>query len=564
MNKTIRHLILFCVGVPSAWLSAQPSATRPDIEIKEAATLSRNAVRIRQDPASGNLYVLEMDGDIKRVTFVSGGTATFTTVYRSSDHGISEPLGIAFGQDGALFLVGNEDNAQNAQLGTGTIVKGIPDSPGSETRSWKVLARTVDYLFGFTYNHKMSGVVVDPNGDYIYINSGARTDHGETREGYREVGLTSIILKLPANGEGITLQDDREWLRTNEYLMAEGIRNIFDLAYAGNGDLFSVGNSGDRDDPEEMNWIREGRHYGFPWRMGGNDTPQQFTPYNPMSDPLLSPNAWGGGNLYATFYNDPTYPPPPAGVTLTEPVLNSGPDADKFRDPQTGAVKDASDLGVTIPTFSTHRSPNGIVFDKDSVLVEDLAGGGFVISLNNGGLLRALGDTGEDLLHVALTKNGEEGYLAQVTRLVSGFRAPLGIELVGNKLYVLETGLWAGNNSPKLWEITLPPGPTVDVQTPTNKTIPESFGLDPNFPNPFNPSTTIRFEVPKASDVKIIVYDILGNEVRTVVDHKLDPGRYSETWDGRDNRSQPVASGVYFVRMQAGDFVTARKIALVK
>jgi glucose/arabinose dehydrogenase len=504
-----------------------------------------------------------MDGDIRRVNFAGGGAASFTTVYRSSDHGVNAPLGIAFGQDGTLFLVGNETNASNRQLGTGTIVKGIPDRPGSENRTWTVLAKTVDYLFGYTYNHKMSGVVVDPNGDYIYVNSGARTDHGETREGYREVGLTSIILKLPTDGENITLQDDREWLRTNSYLMAEGIRNIFDLAYAGNGDLFSVGNSGDRDDPEEMNWIREGLHYGFPWRMGGNDTPQQFTPYDPRNDPLLSPNAWGGGNLYATFYNDPTYPPRPAGVTLTEPVQNSGPDADKFRDPQTGEVKDASDLGVTVPTFTTHRSPNGIVFDQDSALVEDLAGGAFVISLNNGGLLQALGDNGEDLLHVALTKNGES-YRAQVTRLVSGFRAPLGIELVNNKLYVLETGLWAGNNSPKLWEITLPLGPAVGVQTPTTKTIPGSFRLDQNYPNPFNPVTTIRFEVSRASEIKILVYDILGKAIRTLVDGKLEPGKYSEAWNGRDDNDQPVASGVYFVRMQAGGFFTARKIALVK
>jgi glucose/arabinose dehydrogenase len=565
-RKAIFHVLLFCLCGAGVELSAQPSATRTDITIKEVATVSRNAVRIRQDPASGNLYVLEMDGDIRRVSFDANGMASFTTVYSSADHGVSAPLGMAFGQDGALFLVGNQSNASNPQLGTATIVKGIPDSPGGENRTWKVLAKTVDYLFGFTYNHKMSAVVVDQNGDYIYVNSGARTDHGEVREGVREVGLTAIILKLPTNGENITLQDDREWLRTNGYLMAEGIRNIFDMAYAGNGDLFSVENCGDRDDPEEMNWVREGHHYGFPWRMGGNDTPQQFTPYDPRNDPLLSPNAWGGGQgqLYITFSNDPTYPPRPNGVTFTEPVLNAGPDADKFRDPQTGAVKDASALGVTNSTFTTHRSPNGIVFDKDSVLVEDLAGGGFVISLNNGGLLRALGDTGEDLLHVALTKNSEDGYRAQVTRLVSGFRAPLGIELVNNKLYVLETGLWAGNNSPKLWEITLPPGPTVGVDTPTDKTIPTSFRLDQNYPNPFNPATTIHFEVASASNVKIIVYDILGKAVRTLVDRKFSPGGYSESWNGRDNNNRPVVSGVYVVRMQAGDFVAARKIVLVK
>jgi glucose/arabinose dehydrogenase len=555
--------MLFLISIHGAWLNAQPSSTRSDIQIKQVGTVGTNSVRIRRDPASGNLYVLENDGDIRRVSFGAGGMASFTTVYRSSDHGVSAPLGIAFGEDGVLYLVGNNTNSQNNQLGTAIIVKGIPDSPGSENRAWTVLARTVDYLFGYTYNHKMSGVVVDPDGESIYVNSGARTDHGETREGFREVGLTSIILKLPTSGENITLQDDREWLRMNGYLMAEGIRNVFDLAFSGDGDLFSVENSGDRDDPEEMNWIREGRHYGFPWRIGGNDTPQQLTPYDPMNDPLLSPNAWGGGNLYATFYNDPTYPSPPTGIALTEPVLNSGPDADRFRDPQTGAVKDASDLGVMVATFSSHRSPDGIVFDKDSVLVEDLAGGAFVISLANGGLLRALGDTGEDLLHVALTKNGNVGYFAQTTRLVSGLRSPLGIELVGSNLYVLETGLWGNNTSPKLWEITLPQN-TTDVGAGKDKSIPESFRLDQNYPNPFNPMTTIRFEVPKTSSVKILVFDILGNEVRKLVESKLAAGTHSETWNGRDKNNQPVASGIYLVRMQAGDFAATRKILLIK
>ena len=553
-QKGIRYALFF-ICIQFTWLNAQPIPTRPDIQIKELATVSNNSIRIKKDPLSGNLYILERDGDIKRIEFGTDSIVSFTTAYQASDHGLNNVLGMTFGPDGTIYLVGNETNQSNNQLGTGIIVKGISVSQGSEERTWTVLAQTVEYLYGNTYNHRMSGVVVDPNGEYIYVNSGARTDHGEIRQGYREVGLTAIILKLPANGENITLQDDREWLRTNGYLMAEGIRNDFDLAYAGNGDLFSVENSGDRDDPEEMNWIQEGHHYGFPWIIGGNNTPQQYSPYQPMEDPLLSPSAWGGGQLYVTFSDDPAYPQPPDGVTFSDAVFNTGPDADRFRDTATGDVKDASDLGITITTFTTHRSPNGIVFDKDSVLAGDLSGGAFVISLNSSQLAQPLGDTGEDVLHVALTKN-DEVYTAQITRLVYNLNTPLGIELVGNKLFVLETGLWGGNNDPKLWEITLPTG-TVDVSE--NENLPEAFELHQNYPNPFNPSTTLSFVISHSSLVILKIFDVLGREVATIVNEELPAGTYKYQWN-----ASGFASGVYFYQLQAGNFTNKKKLILLR
>ena len=455
-SKGLIYIFFLTLFFSTTVLKAQPTTTNPNISIKELATSNTNSIRIVYDPSTQNLYTLENNGNIKRVEFNSDSSSTsFTTVYTTADHGITSTLGLAFGSDGTLFLVGNETNQSNSQLGTGVIAKGVPATYGSEDRTWSIIAQTVEYPYGNTYNHRMSGIAVDPGGQYIYVNSGARTDHGEERDGLRETGLTSIILKLPVNGNNITLQNDREWLRTNGYLMAEGIRNEFDLKFNGAGDLISVENSGDRDDPEEMNWIREGHHYGFPWRVGGNTTPQQYSPYDPTSDPLLSPNAWGGGNLYATFYDDPDYPARPEGVTFTEPIMNAGPDADKFRDTVSGDPKDASDLGVTISTLTAHRSPDGIVFDKDSLLSGDFCGGGFVVSIQSSNLAVPIGDTGEDLIHVALTKDGDN-YLAHVTKLVTGFNAPLGIELVGNTLYVLETGVWSGNFNHSLWEITLP------------------------------------------------------------------------------------------------------------
>jgi hypothetical protein len=311
-----------------------------------------------------------------------------------------------------------------------------------------------------------------------------------------------------------------------------------------------------------MNWLREGRHYGFPWRMGGNTTPQQFAPYDPHHDPLLSPFAWGGGNLYVTFSDDPAYPSPPSGVTFTEPIPSSGPDADRLRDTVSGSVEDASTLGATISTFTPHRSPDGLVFDRDSVLGGDLKGGGFVVCLAPGALLTALHDTSQDLLHVALTKSGDQ-YAARVTKLVSGFNQPLGIELVGNKLFVLETALYGTNPSPKLWEITLPKGSATSVTGQPD--LRGSLTLLQNYPNPFNPATTIRFSVPGEGRVQLAIYDLLGRRVRTLLDGNLSGGVHAIRWDGRDERGIAVGSGTYFYRLSAGSgLVQTRRLTLLK
>lgn len=94
--------------------------------------------------------------------------------------------------------------------------------------------------------------------------------------------------------------------------------------------------------------------------------------------------------------------------------------------------------------------------------------------------------------------------------------------------------------------------------------VPKAFALAPNYPNPFNPSTTVSFKVPQTSLVTIKVYDILGREVKTLVDRKLQPGSHSVVWNGRNNRGLPVASGAYLVRMQAAGFVGVRKMLFLK
>lgn len=99
------------------------------------------------------------------------------------------------------------------------------------------------------------------------------------------------------------------------------------------------------------------------------------------------------------------------------------------------------------------------------------------------------------------------------------------------------------------------------------KALPKVFSLSQNSPNPFNPSTTISYEIPESSGaakVVMAVYNIRGQKVITLVDELKEAGQYSVNWNGLDENGRRVSSGVYFYRMSAGDFTAVRKMVIVK
>jgi sugar lactone lactonase YvrE len=102
----------------------------------------------------------------------------------------------------------------------------------------------------------------------------------------------------------------------------------------------------------------------------------------------------------------------------------------------------------------------------------------------------------------------------------------------------------------------------ISVEEP--KVIPEGFALSQNYPNPFNPSTKFTYSLPKASDVKVVVYDLFGREIKTLVNETKEAGTYNIAWDGKDNHNRQVATGVYFYKMQAAGFEKTMKMMLVK
>jgi len=113
---------------------------------------------------------------------------------------------------------------------------------------------------------------------------------------------------------------------------------------------------------------------------------------------------------------------------------------------------------------------------------------------------------------------------------------------------------------------------TIDVEieyvtewpTPAEESMPSRFVIGQNFPNPFNPFTKISFSVPESSFVRLEIFGIDGKLVKVLINGRKDPGNYDVQWNGKDESDHPVPTGVYFYRIQAGDFKEVRKMTLVK
>ncbi|MFH2056414.1 MAG: FlgD immunoglobulin-like domain containing protein [bacterium] len=109
--------------------------------------------------------------------------------------------------------------------------------------------------------------------------------------------------------------------------------------------------------------------------------------------------------------------------------------------------------------------------------------------------------------------------------------------------------------------IVLQGGAVTDLESPV---LPDQYSLRQNYPNPFNPTTTIDFAVPRSGDVRLEIFNVLGQSIRVLVDEYLSAGEKRVQWDGVDESGHPASSGVYLYRMTAEDFGQTRKMLLLK
>ena len=94
--------------------------------------------------------------------------------------------------------------------------------------------------------------------------------------------------------------------------------------------------------------------------------------------------------------------------------------------------------------------------------------------------------------------------------------------------------------------------------------LPTKYALKGNYPNPFNPTTTISFDLLEASNVSLEVYDMMGRRVATLVNGELSAGSYEKVWNARNQAGAPVPSGVYIYRIRAGSFQAVKQMVLMK
>jgi hypothetical protein len=96
------------------------------------------------------------------------------------------------------------------------------------------------------------------------------------------------------------------------------------------------------------------------------------------------------------------------------------------------------------------------------------------------------------------------------------------------------------------------------------ETLPVQYALLQNYPNPFNPTTSIRYELPANSYVELVIYNVQGQVVRELVNGWQKAQRYVVEWDGKNTQGKSVASGIYFYRIKAGEFVNTKKMVLLR
>jgi hypothetical protein len=447
------------------------------------------ASKLALDPISKHLFYCGSNGNIYEV-FEAAQTDSLR--FTNQDHSLTRLQGMCF-MDSTLFLSGN---IWYSTTGIGLIMKGILQPDG--TRIWSTVLSTQAYpTSGPSGDHGFTGLNIDPQQQFLYFSSGSRTSFGEVQTnngafpGLREQALTSKIFRIPVSAENIYLFNDSTFLDTCGYVFAMGTRNAYDMAWNAQEHLFAIDNAGERDDPEELNWIQEGHHYGFPWRIGGNLNPLTNPNFNAAQDPLINPQ--NSAYLEGHFNADPNFPQIPSGLQFTEPLSNYGAAADYYKNETTGKIEKSSESGTPVKSFTPHRSPLGLVIDKNKALGSVYSGKGFVMSFMPGGDSTGFSpispwgspcpfvDPSRELVMMNLYYDSlNNDYAIQTSNIVTGFYLPVDAEQVGNSIYIIE-------NNGVLWKIRFP-APNV-IPTCAEKGLfvypnPSAAALNLYYPNP--------------------------------------------------------------------------------
>ncbi len=202
------------IAISPTLVESTPGANGPiflqaGIALRKVMDVGANNIRLVRNPANGDVYLLDSAGNIFRISNISASASRDNVASTQEIKGL--PTGMAFDSKGTLYVVLNTAVDKNK---TQVVVrKGVPNDKGRFT--WETLASSEPYPLSNTYyDHLYNGIVVSPDDQWIYINGGSRTDHGEVEDNggafpnTRDVAMTSKILRIPTSAKELVLPND--------------------------------------------------------------------------------------------------------------------------------------------------------------------------------------------------------------------------------------------------------------------------------------------------------------------------------------------------------------------
>ncbi len=420
-----------------------------------------------------------------------------------------------------------------------------------------VIAALMDYRPGNGIGNAFPKLAVDPYGALIVIwqqweDDGAGGIRTRIGQGGFEIFMTDIYGNWSPDGDHIWGEPFFVAGTPNESDLYPDIAR--DVLWNSTGDSLVL----------DIMYLRD-TNPGISIFAGGNDPSECIWYYDDVKHAVPLTRAGTHQEMGRTWYDDISNP---VGNHLLAHAYNVGDDGIHFLFTQ--RMPDQN--GPRFATYDYWDRSFGLFFGNQSITSPEISGAGSLVNGQNDEMIAAVSSQGDVVLYqdasetaysfseILRLTNASQPSLARLgnTVILSAKVQKYNGAVIDTLLYSLDyMSTWQGNRIEPLSNIVKIDGPKPPSQA-------AGFRLEQNYPNPFNPETAISYRLSVNSRISIKIYDIMGREIATLVNKKKAAGEYRVKWNGRNSVGQPVASGVYIYRLQAGSFVESKKMLLIR